>query len=165
MLAGFLYGIPWILAIALEFCFNTKISYQPDIYLIFFILVSIFLVSVFGRNNNKYYKFIKYDSSKLIQNRRESIILIIFVSGFSLTSIYENFNYPALKIFSQNALEYNEYGIKSLQGLINACYLCISTIFIYKIFYSKNKIKNSKLIIFLIILYPVLLLSRQLIFS
>ncbi|WP_216238746.1 O-antigen polymerase [Polynucleobacter sp. JS-Polo-80-F4] len=156
----------WLIAISLEFIFDTNITLQPNITFIILLLLSmiifIFIDNLYCIKYDRY-RFPKID--KLISSNREIIILVIFLIGFIFSSFYFKFEYPFLKIFGLPYLEYNDYGIKGLQGLINACYLSLSTIFLYKIIFNDQKLRHSRLALILIFTYPFILLSRQLLFS
>ena len=166
MLGSYLYSLTWLLAISLELIFYTNITYYPDATFISFLIISaLIFITVDKVIKSSYKNYSILNIKRLFNSKKEFIILVFFLFGFFFSSFYFNFQYPFFKIFGLSYLEYNEYGIHGLQGFINACYLSLSTILLYKIIFNKIKLKYTNPILFIIIAYPLILLSRQLIFS
>lgn len=93
----------------------------------------------------------------------EALLLIVFFIGFLTSSVYSRFGYPILGVAGLPAVEYNEFGVPGLQGLVNACFLALVTIRYYLFLTNSRNFFN--LLGIVLLFYPFLLLSRQLIFS
>jgi oligosaccharide repeat unit polymerase len=166
MIGSSLYFWTWFLAFSLEYIYTSDVTYRPSFALTFFIISTSVLLFVIDKSVKlRIKKYIKIDESKIIKNKNEKLLLIFTLIGIAFTASYSNFQFPILKIFNINYIDYNEFGIKGLQGLINACYLSASTILLYRIFFNSVRIKFSKFIVIAIFIYPILLLSRQILFS
>lgn len=84
--------------------------------------------------------------------------VIIFLILFLFTAAQTKLRFPILSFIGLDGLRYNEFGIPGLQGLINALYLCMMSIYFYA---SRVKEKVSSFLFLILLLYPILIVSRQ----
>lgn len=82
---------------------------------------------------------------------------------FTLLEILYFRGLPLLTVFIGGGERYTEWGIPSLHGFLNAMVITLSNYFFY--FYIKNKDKKFLYFFILCVLWPILLVTRQMLMS
>lgn len=95
--------------------------------------------------------------------KRVTYFFLFLNFGFQFFQLIYFNGFPLLWLIQGSAKNYKEYGISSLNGLLNAIYLLATTAF-YLIYLQEKSWKNF-LILWILFLQPVVLISRQLFIS
>lgn len=166
MHTSIIYAVAWGVVLCLSMAFQTPINYEIPYSLLWFLMVSGILLFLVDRA----IPFVKASPSKNIKIFRaknplgEKLLVSCFVTALILSSAYSKFQFPILKIVGLPAVEYNEFGIPGIQGFVNATYLAMVTIRFYCVLVNgKNPV--TRLSFLILILYPLAMLSRQLLAS
>lgn len=162
MLASYIYILSWSWVLFLSGVFQSPISYIPSENLIVFLLFS-FASFVFID------KFTSIKSVVVGQGPNQGklgghqLLFFTFLGLLFVSSTYSKFLYPILKLIGVDSLEYNEFGVPGLQGLVNSLYLSYGTLCIWSALHKGNN--RMLLVFFALSAYPLLMLSRQMLFS
>jgi oligosaccharide repeat unit polymerase len=168
----YLYTIVWATALAL---YNLQLSdillplNSSTYYLIIFSGISLalgyFVSKLFALSNYKYINHDLYREIILSDKTKKKFRQITYI--FAILSIIEIIyfkNLPLLYKFGIGIpITYDQFGILSIHGIINAIYFNIIIFHSMKYYYTR-KIGNL-IAIFLLFLWPVMLLNRMLITS
>lgn len=152
------YFIIWSIVILLSFVPISNIIEIPFAEFYIFIFISFlvfFLLEVNIKTKKKVFRYIK-------SQKFEKTLFISFLLLFTLSALLMGFKFPILSLFGMEVYRYNEYGIGGVQGFINALWLSLTTIMYFNSVYFNKK---NKVIFYILLLYPILLISRQLIIS
>jgi len=156
----FLYSTVWIVVFILSMIPISNIILLPNTSLILLVFLSSIFFLMIEIITFKTTNIIFKDATdnKIIDKILMFLGILILING-----IYSGFKFPILKYFNFPFLEYNEYGLKGLQGLVNALYLaCMTIIYFRKVYFSETK---YNIVFYILLLYPIVLLSRQVLLS
>jgi oligosaccharide repeat unit polymerase len=165
MISTALYFFIWIFIFLCQGAVSSEIYYPvPNFFYIFWVFSLILLGFVdYTCRTPKHNFSINFLSNS--QKFSEKFLLYIFIVAAFTCASYSNFYFPALKFFGLPSSEYSNFGIPGLQGFVNACYLAISTLKLIRFLSKDKKCLFDYIGIVIIFLYPLILLSRQLIFT
>ena len=171
-----LYSIVWIFVF---FLYSLGLSYhltymeKETVLLIFGSIAAWFLSAVFyslardGKFKLYLHGFDIFRIKQIIlekRNLRRYSYLLVFWLVFSFIEVIYSGNLPLLSLFGIGTyVNYVDFGISGFHGLLNAVYLFIS-LFTFALYIITKKIRYLYIFIFLI-LWPILLVKRQLLMS
>lgn len=109
-------------------------------------------------------KNIKYNlshSDQDVLSKYARILFKIWLLTVIINTVYVG-NFPLLSVLSGLDSGYSSLGIPSLKGLSHTLYLFVSTLYGCLFFYGKGNKKPSKVILFILIIYPIVIIARGL---
>jgi oligosaccharide repeat unit polymerase len=95
--------------------------------------------------------------------KRITYAILIFYMSAQAFQVISLKGFPLLWIILGDSKTYIDYGIHSLNGLLNALYLLSSTCFF--LYYLKNKSKVKFLFLLFLLTIPIMLVNRQILIS
>ncbi len=148
---------------AISFCFVplSRIVIQPSPKLVLFIFFSSIIFLIFGVLLETLFPLRKYHDkiNRCLNVRVFYFFLFLFMTLFLIDSAHSDFMFPGLKIIGIKTNGYFDFGIKGLQGFLNAFYLAMMLILMV----SNTKFK--KYFFVFLFFYPILIFSRQVLIS
>lgn len=158
-MASLLFLLAWLFVFLLSFIPVSGVTLIPGYSLVVFVLLSFLTYfiaeSVFKRR-------VKVSKSG-VSRRGFYCLSVVFLIFCSVNFYFSGFRVPIGEYLGIGYVRYNEFGVSGLQGFNNSLYLVMMMGFFYLSFYKKDKLSLFLFIIFL--LYPVLIVSRQVLFS
>jgi len=139
----------------------TTLNFLLFIYIIFSCVS--FILSYFLLND--FYGLKPIKSEYFVKDRFWKVLKIVFYLWVSLTILEIGYfrSLPILSIFGIGDGAYTEWGIPSLHGLLNSMILVISNYCLY--LYIQKKEKKYLIYFLLCLLWPLILITRQLFMS
>lgn len=150
----FFYSISWCVTFFLYFISPSQLNTSLDIFLIFFIVVTIGISSFFAIRFNKKYKNKKYK----IKNKRQSALFYIIMATLLIYEFLYSHNVPVIAALRGLNSNYQDFGIPTIHVIIVTItsLICINSYFRFKLF--KEKIDLFISLIFFS--YYILIFSR-----
>jgi len=166
----FAFIIPWIVVLIghqLALCKIIKptmsIFYLVIIGNMLSALIIAFLVQTFFPKNLAYNQTGIDDTFISRHFKRATYgVLIFYLSAQAFQVLYMK-GFPLLWIIIGDTKTYIDYGIQSLNGLLNALYLLSTTCFC--LYYLKNKSRGKLLFLLFLMTIPLMLVNRQILIS
>lgn len=171
-----LYSFTWIFVLflySLDLSYHLTYMHRETVLLIFGSIAAWFSSAVFyslsrdGKFKLYLHGFDIYRIKKTLlerRNLRRYSCLLFFWSFFSFIEVIYSGNLPLLSLLGIGTyVNYVDFGISGFHGLLNAVYLFIS-LFTFALYGMTKKIKYLYIVIFLI-LWPIMLVKRQLLMS
>ncbi|KAA0987722.1 oligosaccharide repeat unit polymerase [Pseudomonas sp. ANT_J12] len=164
---AFVYISMWSLVLLLYFFGLTTNLVPPTVVGLMVILmnmVSIFLLYVLlkGRKKNEPLSSERTEYYVAVVSRFFRLLLVVWLLG-TVFEIYYSAGVPLYwRLAGINKL-YTEFGVPSLHGVMNACYLQILSMATY--LSSKTRSKKLIFVIAVLLLWPVLMLGRGILLS
>jgi oligosaccharide repeat unit polymerase len=125
------------------------------------LITSLYLYILFLTVDNQKYKFdprLFNFQLKIAYNFSQRLIFVWFL--LVLIDVIYSKGFPLLWIFTNYDNNYTNLGIPSLRGLQHTLYLFIITV--YALCFKYLRLKNRRIVLFFLALYPILMLSRSL---
>jgi oligosaccharide repeat unit polymerase len=165
---AFVFTFVWSMALFLYTRYWSNIFLELSNFTYFYILGSIF-VSIFSwlffivitHSSRINYKRIMYDFS-IHEKNKIKIIIILWISGTLIELIYFR-DLPILSLVGLGSINYQDFGIPSLHGFLNAIILSISMYMLYQ--YILNQKKCFLIYYILTIFVPILGMNRGMLTS
>lgn len=158
MVLSVTYILSWMLVFGLSFIPVSNIVRYPSLEFMFFVLVGGFFLFFY----EIILTFKKNTQFKSVSEKNEKLLLISVLVLFFISLLMMKGALPVFAVLGLDGLRYNEYGIKGVQGLINALYLALMAIMFFNFMQQKG---FNKALFFLLLAYPILIMSRQVLMS
>lgn len=164
MAVSLTFSVAWAIALCLAIGVPSLITAPIEDDLLVFLVISALSLTLVDTLFSAKLDFVKKAPRRAALLHFIDFSKVAFLFLALVSSAYTQFKFPLMGVIGLPAVEYNEFGIPGVQGLVNAVFLA----FVTAGFYAKriySGLRFSFWVYLIVLIYPMLILSRQLIMS